>query len=416
MDSSGSTTKTQILLKGLCKMTETTTLVDQPDTITVTRRIKRPGIESNRVEKLRQVVDEAADGGQFSIIVAQIDPDAIGSAFGMQEVLSLLGKTSTIYYQGKVGHPQNEALCNKFGLMGRMKALPSRHDTESGDPERNSINLTNPVLVDSSRANDSRLPFAIAPVIVVDHHGQSDVGEELVNTFFWVDESAGSACTMVSEILSEISPDNWEMKPDLAVLLALGIYTDCKDGLRTGERDDNAYAWIKRYANSTDLINLIRYKRPFSFLRNLAHAVSYVEKYDTYRKGRIMGGLGRIPDKQGDDLAMVADELLRTVGAPLALTWAMVEVKDPSTGSTTTKIRVCARSEDYTTNLAEALGTPFGNKSGAKTLPDGTAEGGALMEFPGLDPWLKDGEMEEFVNKRFIEWFFGAPSTTNDVE
>jgi nanoRNase/pAp phosphatase (c-di-AMP/oligoRNAs hydrolase) len=397
-------------------MAEATETKPNTEAIAVTRRIQRPGIKEPRVEKLRRVIDEASDAGPFSIIVAQIDPDAIGSAFGMQELLSLLGQTSTIYYQGKVGHPQNEALCNKFGLMGRMKALPSRYDTEPGDSGRLNITLNNPILVDSSRANDSRLPFPISPVIVVDHHGQSDVGEESVNTFFWVDESAGSACTMVAEILSEISPENWEIKPDLAVLLALGIYTDCKDGLRTGDRDDSAYSWVKRYANSTDLINLIRYKRPFSFLRNLAHAVSYVEKYDTYRKGRIMGGLGRIPDKQGDDLAMVADELLRTVGAPLALTWAMVEVKDSTTGNTTTKIRVCARSEDYTTNLAEALGTPFGNKSGAKTLPDGTAEGGALMEFPGLDPWLKDGEMEEFVNKRFIEWFFGSTTATSDSE
>jgi len=397
-------------------MAEATETQPKPEAIAVTRRIKRPGIDETRIEKLRRVVAEAAEAGPFSILVAQIDPDAIGSAFGMQEILSLLGQNATIYYQGRVGHPQNEALCNKFGLMGRMKALPSRYDTDPAESGRVTPQLTNTILVDSSRANDSRLPYTIAPVIVVDHHGQSDVGDETENTFFWVDESAGSACTMTAEILSTLSPENWEIKPDLAVLLALGIYTDCKDGLRTGERDDSAYSWVKRYANSTDLINLIRYKRPFSFLRNLAHAVSYVDKYDTYRKGRIMGGLGRIPEKQGDDLAMVADELLRTVGAPLALTWAMVEVKDRTTGSTTTKIRVCARSEDYTTNLAEALGTPFGNKSGAKTLPDGTAEGGALMEFPGLDPWLKDGEMEEFVNKRFIEWFFGTPSSAGESE
>ena len=397
------------LTKGDSKMPEATEL----KAVTVTRRISRTGIEESRIEKLRKVVEEAADAGPFSIIVAQIDPDAIGSAFGMQEVLSHLGASSNIYYQGKVGHPQNEALCNKFGLMGRMKPIPKPVVATDKGSQRLAVEceFSNPVLVDSSRANDSRLPFPVAPVLVVDHHGQADVTED-VNTFIWVDETAGSACTMVAELLSEVTPENWEFKPDLAVLLALGIYSDCKDGLRTGERDDNAFMWVKRYANSTDLINLIRYKRPFSFLRNLAHAVDYVEKYDTYRKGRIMGGLGRIPEKQGDDLAMVADELLRTVGAPLALTWAMVELKDQATGTTTTKIRVCARSEDYTTNLAEALGTPFGNKSGAKTLPDGTAEGGALMEFPGLDPWLKDSEMEEFVNKCFIEWFFGSASAT----
>ena len=132
--------------------------------------------------------------------------------------------------------------------------------------------------------------------------------------------------------------------------------------------------------------------------------------------GRILGGLGRIPEKCSDDLAMVADELLRTVGAPLAVTWAMVEVKDRVTGDTTLKIRVCARSEDYTTNLGETLGGRFGDKSGAKTLPDGSAEGGALFEFPGVGPWLKDDEMEEIVNRRIIEWFYDQDdSVTGDA-
>jgi len=389
--------------------------------ITVTRRISRTGIEESRIEKLRKVVEEAAVAGPFSIIVAQIDPDAIGSAFGMQEVLAQLGHTSNIYYQGKVSHAQNEALCNKFGLMGRMRSIPNRFGESddvpmSPDSARIAFNnsLVNPILVDSSRANDSRLPFPIAPVIVVDHHGQADVFED-VNTFIWVDETAGSACTMVAELLSEITPENWEFKPDLALMLALGIYTDCGDYLRTGERDDNAYTWVKRYASSTDLVNLAKYKRPFSFLKNLARAVQYVEKFDTYRKGRILGGMGRIPEKQGDDLAMVADELLRTVGAPLAVTWALIEKKE-RTGEITLNIRVCARSEDYTTNLAETLGNRFGKKAGAKNLPDGSAQGGALFEFP-VGPWLKDDEMEEIVNRRIIEWFFEREeSSTGDSE
>jgi len=399
-------------------MTEAT----EQEAVVVTRRIPRPGIGETQVDKLRRVIDEAAENGPFSILVAQIDPDAIGSAFGMQEVLSQFGAPSNIYYQGKVGHPQNEALCNKFGLMGRMRPLPRRFGAgpdEDIDPEQARMEfndaLTNVVLVDSSRAQDSRLPFPIAPVIVVDHHGQSDM-EESVNTFVWVDESAGSASTMMAELLSKVTPENWEFKPDLALMLALGIYTDCKNNTRTGERDDQAYAWVKKYANNTDLTTLVNYKRPFSFLKNLARAVAYVERFDTYRKGRILGGLGRIPEKQSDDLAMVADELLRTVGAPLAVTWALVEKKERDTGEIALNIRVCARSEDYTTNLAEALGARFGRKSGAKTLPDGSAEGGALFEFP-VGPWLKEDEMEAIVNKRIMEWFFeGGETATVETE
>lgn len=382
--------------------------VEQSDPGPTTKSLKGP-IDAPSPEKFKQIVELHGKSGPFSIIIAQIDPDAIGSAFGMQEALQQLGYNSHIYYRGKVGHPQNDALCNKLGLMSRMKQLPTklsvpREDNElaeSGGEISSQVHLPNVVLVDSSKANDSRLPFVVSPVIVVDHHQKSDIVPS-DDIFLWLDESSGSASTMVAELLQSITSEEWEPKPDLALMMALGIYTDCKSNCRTGPRDDNAYSYLKRYTNNTDLTALVQYKRPFSFLQHLARAVRYVEKYDTYRKGRILAGLGRIPEKCGDDLAMVADELLRTIGAPLALTWAVVEKKGKDAAHT---IRVCARSEDYITNLAETLGNRFGPQSGAKTLPDGSAEGGALFELP-MGHWFKEDEMEEIINRRIIEWFF----------
>lgn len=364
----------------------------------VTRRIQRPGAAA-RLEKFKVVAQAAGKRGPFSIMIAQIDPDAIGSAFGMQELLRLLGYESSVFYAGRVAHPQNEALCNKFNLLSKMRPV-SALLTDEGKPTLDG----NFVLVDSNRAKDSRLPFEIWPVIVVDHHRNSDV-DETDNTFVWLDEDGvGSASTMVAEMLSGLAPEGWEFRPELALMLALGIYTDTKGRTRAGERDDAAFAWCKRYANTQDLIRLILYKRPFSFLRNFARAVLYIEKHDTYRQGRVLAGFGRIPEKQGDDLAMVADELLRTIGAPLVGTWAIVEVKGP-TGEIALKIRFCARSEELGINLADELQKRFGKSSGAKILPDGTGEGGALFEF-STGPWLREDEMEEIINKRIMEWFF----------
>jgi nanoRNase/pAp phosphatase (c-di-AMP/oligoRNAs hydrolase) len=385
--------------------------VETPEgaTMAVTRKIARPGIDESRIEKLKRVAEERSAFGPFCIFIAQIDPDAIGSAFGMQEVFNLLGHSSHIYYQGRVGHPQNEALCQKLGLMSRMRPIFEPGVESNGEcPE-------NVVLVDSSKRKDSRLPFLIDPVIVVDHHEKSDI-KDSNDIFLWLDESSGSASTMVAELLSEMTPEGWEFKSDLALMLALGIYTDCKSNTRSGERDDQAFAWVKRYTDASLLCDLVNYKRKFTFLKHLARAVAYVEKHDTYRKGRILGGLGRIPEKCADDLAMVADELLRTVGAPLAVTWAVVEVKDKTTGEITLKIRVCARSEDYTTPLGETLSDRFGDKSGAKSLPDGSAEGGALFEFPGVGPWVSDSEMEELIHKRIMEWFYDKDPSAAETE
>lgn len=386
-------------------MAETVEMITPP-TIThpVTRRISRAVLGQSKIQKFVNVCNKHADVGPFSILVAQIDPDAIGSAFGMQELLGQLGHPSQIYYAGMVSHPQNEALCNRLNLMSRMTSV-KKAELVNGT-------LPNVVLVDSNRAQDSRMPFKVDPIIVVDHHQNSDV-DDAHDKFLWLDESVGAASTLIAELLSEAAPDGWAFRADIALMLAMGIYTDCKSNTRSGERDDAAYSWVKKYANFSDLISLIRYKRPFSFLKNMARAINYIERRNTYRQARIIGCLGKIPEKQGDDLAMVGDELLRTVGAPLAITWAIIESKDRETGDVILKVRVCARNEDYTVNLADTLFGRFGRNSGAKILPDGTGEGGALFELPALGGWLKEEEMVEIIDRRIIEWFFDAEEPSN---
>ena len=361
-----------------------------------TRRLSRPGLHGKKLEEIKEVLSRRFDenGEDFSIIVAQIDPDALGAATGMEEFLSLLGYASQIYYVGKVGHPQNEALCNKLVLMEKMKPLTA------------DINIFNEIFVDSSKIKDSRLPRkAFDPALVVDHHQDSDIHAS-PRCCVWIDHKIGSASTMVLEMLSAVAPPDYELPQDVALALALGVYTDTKDLVRTSDRDTDAYAWAKRRASYTDLIQLILYKRPFQFLRNLARAVLYVDKHDTFKHGHMAAFVGILPEKRGDDLAMICDEFLRTTGAVLAITWAVIECKQKD-GSISKKVRLCARSEDLGTTLNEKLGDFFRDCSGAKMLPDGASEGGALFELPGLDPWITDVEdMIPIMDRKIREWFF----------
>jgi len=380
-------------------MTEATLEVQK-----VTRRISNSGLDGPRIDKFTRIVKTATEGDStdgdvsFTIIVAQIDPDALGSAFGMQALLDLLGHGSVIYYSGRVSHPQNEALCNKFNLLSKMT-----HISKIADEHKKNV-----ILVDSNRAKDSRMPVALAPVIVVDHHRDSDVVED-DNSFVWLDEEIGAASTQIVELLNHLAPPDWKISDSLALMLALGIYTDTKEMIRAGSRDQECYAWCKRYANYGDLLQMILYKRPFSFLKNLARAVGYVDKRNTFRQGRIVASLGHISSKQGDDLAMIADEFLRTTGVVLAVTWAVVEHNGIES------VRVCARSEDLTLNLGNFLKERFGEKSGAKLLPDGAGEGGALVELE-VGPWLRKDEMVEAVGLRIIEWLFDHEDPVEEKE
>jgi nanoRNase/pAp phosphatase (c-di-AMP/oligoRNAs hydrolase) len=326
----------------------------------------------------------------------------------MKEYLRILGHGATIVYVGRVAHPQNEALCNKFNLLGKMTFL-RRADivTEPGDSGLCQVvekglppvnveeeGLQNVILVDSNRADDGRVPFPMSPIAVVDHHRDSDIPETPA-TFLWLDDEVGSASTMVLELLAAAAPEDWEFRSDIALMLALGVYTDTKDMLSAGARDRDAFGWATRYCNSADLKTLIRYKRPDSYYRNLGHALQNYK----HRHARLVATVGHIPVKQGDDLAMIADEFLRKNGVTLAVVWGVVE------GEESKSVRVCARSEDLTLNLNQFLKERFGARSGAKTLPDGAGEGGALVQLD-VGPWLREDEMVEAISRRINEWLF----------
>lgn len=381
-------------------MAKAPTITDVVEAQVVTRKIPRPGVEASRIDKLRKIVEKHSDA-TFHIVIAQIDPDAVGSAFGMYEVLTLCGATSIeILYSGVIAHPQNEAICNKFNLLGKMKKITDL-DSDPGGV----------VLVDSCLRKDSRLPFEVDPLIVVDHHRDSDVVESS-DKFLWLDDEAGSAATLVLELLSELGGEGWEFRPDLAIMLALGVYTDTKDLVNSHQRDSDAYGWAARYAPTADLKKLIQYNRPMSYLKLLAAAVESAGD-GNFRDGRVVASLGHIAAKHGDYLAMIADEFLRTTGVVMAITWAVVEQRRPD-GEIKKNVRLCARSDDITLNLNQFLRERFGTGSGAKTLPDGVGEGGALVELE-LGPWLRESEMIEVVSRRIKEWVFGEEDA-DDVE
>src|SRR5688572_8298552 len=99
-------------------------------------------IGAERAKKLKHIVQKR--GKQWSVLVAQVDPDGIATAFAIQAALEQLGATCGIYYSGGFGHPQNRILYNEFELMKHMKPMKEL----PGD--------TVLALADSSRFSDSR--------------------------------------------------------------------------------------------------------------------------------------------------------------------------------------------------------------------------------------------------------------------
>lgn len=291
--------------------------------------------------------------------MAQVDPDAIGSAFGMK---ALLG--GDVFYAGKFGHPQNRCIANKYNLMSEMQPV-------SEMPKGAKV-----ILVDSHDAHDGRLDIESIYMIVDHHRGEPDIeveGEIII-------EDVGAASTLVVERLEE-------MDKRTATLLALGIYTDTGSLLGATERDREAYAKCMEFTSTHEVMSLVNYPLPPSHFKNLTFALNNMKKDG---EGRCLASVGFLPPEQGDDISSIADYLIRMDSISLVVVWGIVN----------SEVRVAARNVDLSTPLDEYLSGAFGESSGAKLTPDGRGVGGARIPIE-LGFWGGDDTKDEVM--RLIE-------------
>lgn len=288
----------------------------------------------------------------YSIYISQIDPDSIGAAFGMKKYLG----EGEIYYRGGVGHPQNRAIINRYNLLSEMTKVSGLED----------VPCEKLVLVDSNDPGDE------IPAIIVDHHRGSTVEATEIHKV----EEVGSTCTLVVEMLQEQDIDE-----RLAVLLALGIFTDTKSLMAGTKRDRDAYSIVGE--NVREISNFIHYPLPSSHFKNLTYALNHMDKD---AEGKCIASAGFLPPEQGDDLATISDYLIRMDSVTLVIVWGIV-------GDT---VRLSARSTDLSTPLDGFLKERFGDSAGAKLTPDGRGEGGARIEL-NLGLWSGDDNKSEIL-------------------
>lgn len=370
-----------------------------------TRSLPKPTV-SSRAESIERIIDNVQEDAIFTIIITQVDPDAVGSAFAMQELLHAMGTQTRIFYCGGVGHPQNRAIVNKFNLKSKMD-----HISQYPDVFLDGDSPAKVVLVDSSLIKDSRLPEKLQnfnPMIVVDHHRGTDV-EITEHNMVWV-EDLGSASTMMVELLSHfydemgeksgfgpfIEENKW-----LATLLALGIYTDTSALQGATHRDRKAYDMASCVLSFADLDPLINYPLPPSHYLNLGSALNNYTEQGSYA----VAGVGYLDAEDGDDLSTIADYFLRRDGISLVIIWGIIDGK----------VRISARNSNLSDPLDDFI-TRFGPFGGAKLTPDGRGEGGAMLKLD-LGDWLIEDTkeiVEQMVRERINAWVFAKQETQKE--
>jgi nanoRNase/pAp phosphatase (c-di-AMP/oligoRNAs hydrolase) len=318
--------------------------------------------------------------GQFNIIVNEVDPDALGAALGLSAIIETLNHEakSSIYYCGTIGRAQNVDVFNKYGLENSMKPI-----TEWSNDE-NIINM----LVDSSRIDDSRLPDKLKakPLVIIDHHKTENLIEGEAQ-FYWID-NVGASCTMIVELMRSMAADKIDLKSDeynsLAVMLALGIYTDTESKINANKRDKEAYDFITKDLDLEDFNQLLDYDYPPEYYDCLFKALG-----NRVQEGsRLVAGVGNIEESEGSMLAMIAEHLMKNSSVTIVVVWGILN----------DQIKVSARSRGLGIRLDDFLKKRFGKEySGGRINFRGKGAGGGNIP---LQFGILKGDSSEFKDSK----------------
>ncbi len=294
---------------------------------------------------------EFKEDEDYSILVTQVDPDALASAFALKQII---GKNAQIHYLGEAGHPQNRAMINKFNLSSEMK---------HGYPDSNNV-----CLVDGHSLRDAGV--TINPLVaIIDHHRGTPAPAEFV-----IQEEVGACSTLLVELLEDIDER-------LATLLALGIYTDTRALTSVTERDMSAYQRVYSLCNKQQFLEIINYSLPGSHFKNLTYALNHLTRNDD---GKCLVSVGYIDEETGDDISSIADYMMRLDSCSLVAVWGIVN---------NSHVRLSVRSTDLSTPLDQFLAKRF--NGGAKLTPDGVGVGGAIID---LGIWVTESNKEDVAN------------------
>lgn len=343
--------------------------------------------ETFDVEGFQGLCETLTNAPHPSIVIAQVDPDAVASAFALRFILQKkIGESIPIFYAGSVAHPQNRSILNKYNLLASMQEI-----THMKDDLPYSV-----VLVDSNRKSDSRASrLANCDIVgVFDHHRDSDIDKD--SCFMWMDD-VGSCSTLIAELAHTVLDGGIVLPDNLRVLLSLGIYTDTKALVSGSYRDREAYAWLTRNIDPSEVAQFVEYPLPESHFNHLREALSQMSR----KNDKIIASCGVMSDADGDDLSTIADYLIRMTGVTLVVVWAII-------GS---KVRVSARNRDLTTPLDQFLKERLGSRSGAKLAPDGRGEGGAILDLD-LGFWYSEetkAHVLAMVKTKFESMIFSPP-------
>ena len=141
------------------------------------------------------------------------DPDAIASAFGLQELLKYKGFLATICYKGKIERYSTEKMCQLLEIE-----IENIEDIMEQLSEKDEI-----ILVDAQKGNSNIINITGEEIICIDHHPTFDKKEY---RFEDIRPEVGACATIIAQYFLE---NDIPMNSKVATALSFGIRMDTKN-------------------------------------------------------------------------------------------------------------------------------------------------------------------------------------------
>lgn len=270
------------------------------------------------------------------------DPDAIGSAFGLQKLLEHYGISSELCYDGRIDKLSAAKMLDAFGICMRpYEELRSRLSEEDYI-----------VCVDSQKHSGNVTDFIGDEVACIDHHPTFAPIE-----YRYRDVRITGACaTLIGEYYKEAG---YEPDSDTATALLYGLKMDTLQFTRgVTDLDIQIFRFLFAYSDQEKLSDLERNNMEFNDLKAYGAAIESIELYDKV-------GFSCIPFSCPDALiAIISDFILALIEVEVAVVFSQRE----------DGIKLSVRSEDvkiHAGNLIHDALADIGSGGGHATMAGG---------------------------------------------
>ena len=298
------------------------------------------------------------------------DPDAIGSAFGLQQLFKVYGIDATICYDGDIDKLSSSKMLDMFGI--EMFA-----DQDIADEMKAEDYI---ICVDSQKNSGNITDLVGDEIAAIDHHPTTEKNADI--PYLYKDVRIVGACsTLITGYYQDLG-----IEPSVHVATALlyGLKMDTLQFSR-GVKDEDiaAFAYLNDLADAQDLASLEMNNIEFSDLKSYGAAINNIQIFGYL-------GVSYIPFAGPDTMvSIVADFILSLIEVEVAVIYC--ERPDG--------LKFSVRSERTDVNAGELI---------AKALQGVGGGGGHATMAGGRVPSANVEKLGEFKNNAITERFIRA--------